>query len=87
MNIRKLNDKNFKSNEIDQLNLDAWEMFDFPNNLSQEETEFTVEFLSGIGVDVDDDYVITFNAQPHHIANIVVQILRLYKSRKNSKIL
>lgn len=81
MNIKKLNNKNFNLDEIDQLNFDAWEMFDFPDNLTQDEKDFAVEFLDGIGIDVDDEYIVNFNARPNHLANMVVQIIRHYKSR------
>ena len=81
MNIKKINDPKFDFDGYDQFNFDSWEMFDYIHDTTQDEKDFAIKFLDKVGIDIEDEEIITFNAQPHHLANIVVHIIRQYKSR------
>lgn len=75
MDIKELNDP--KNNfERDELYYDLWEVFSNPQDVSECEILMARIFLDTLGVDIDDEYLIKFTAQPKHLASLCVHFLR-----------
>ena len=75
MDFKKLNDpkNNFERNE---LHYDLWEVFNDPKDVSGCEILVARIFMDTLGVDMDDEYLIKFTAEPKHFGNFCVHFLR-----------
>jgi hypothetical protein len=79
MDIKKLNE--LQNNlEWDILHYDLWEVFDEPQNINQCEILMARIFMDTLKIDIDDQYLIRFAAEPKHFANLCVHFLRKVQS-------
>jgi len=75
MDFKKLNDP--KNNiERDELHYDLREVFHDPQDMSDCEIFVAGLFIETLGVDMDDEYLIKFTAEPKHFGNFCVHFLR-----------
>ena len=79
MDFKELNDPQ-NNIERDELHYDLWEVFNDPQDVSDCEILMARIFLDTLGVDIDDEYLIKFTAQPKHFANLCVHFLRKVQS-------
>ncbi len=83
MNIEKLNDEDLSYDEWDSLQLDCWEVFKPTEDITSKEKDFALEFLSDLGIDIDDEHIIDFRAKPVHFCYMAVHLLRKMKNQKS----
>jgi hypothetical protein len=80
MEIKKLNE-NYKKFDWDEYQFDYWEAFAPQYNFSSTERLLANEFLDMLKVDGEEECLITFRAAPIHMADLIINYVRLIQSK------
>lgn len=80
MDIKRINiDRDYL--EWDELHYDYWEVFNDPQDLTYSEIVLAKKYLDMMGIDINQQHIISFRAAPVHFAHMIVNFIRRMESQ------